>query len=82
MENMDKGLKSTKCSENTPNTPKIDLPKPKSLGFRQKKALLGIRSPWCKPSDFSQIAYNWLTGLLVRETFTVHSISAQIMTSQ
>ena len=50
MENMDKGLTvpimgADKLAENTPNI----LPKPKRLGFRWKKASLGIRSPWYQP---------------------------------
>ena len=39
-----------KLAKNTPNAPKFIspncLPKPKSLGFRWKKASLGVHSPW------------------------------------
>ena len=52
---MDKGLTLPKMgadssAENTPNAPKfispICLPKPKSSGCQQRKALLDVRSPW------------------------------------
>ena len=55
MENMDKGVTVPKWAKNTPNTPKFIcpncLPKPKSLGFRWKKASLGVHSPWVGPKD-------------------------------
>ena len=55
MENMDKALTvskmgADKSAENTPNAPKIHLPKlssqaPKKWNFDEKKASLGVRSP-------------------------------------
>ena len=49
MENMDKGLTVSKWvlmnRPKVPEMPQIYLPKPKSLGFRWKKASSGVRSP-------------------------------------
>ena len=62
MENMDKGrthctkIGADKSAKNTPNALKFIcpkcLPKPKSLGFRWKKASLGVRSPWPRVIEF------------------------------
>ena len=57
MENMDlthsTKMGADKSGENTPYVPKFlcinCLPKPKSLGFRWKKASLGLRSPCIRP---------------------------------
>ena len=56
MENMDMGLTvltkmgADSSAENTPNNPEFSAqfvcPSPKVLYFNEKKALLGVRSPW------------------------------------
>ena len=51
----------SKYFENTPNVPKFIcpncLPKPKSLGFRWKKASLDVRSPWYSPSQLGVLTF-------------------------
>ena len=60
MENMDKGLTVTKWVLIVwPKIPQMPLnsfaqfvcPSPKVLDFNEKKASLGVRSPWLMPND-------------------------------
>ena len=74
MENMDceslthsTKMGADKLAENTPNTPKFVYPncllKPKSLGFRWKKASLGGRSPCPLESVQDMYFKNWASKL-------------------
>ena len=55
MKNMDKGLIVPKWvlinHLKIPQMPPNCLGQPKSLGFYEKKALLGVRSPCCAPFE-------------------------------
>ena len=71
------GTHSTKTAENIPNAPKCICPnclsKPKSLGFRWKKASLGVRSPWSTRTYNNTISWvSW--DILKKRTYVLYIV--------